>query len=667
MIRRRRSSWAAMLLAALAACGGGGGGGGSAGNSATASSPTVSGAWVDFAISGLAYSTASASGTTSSTGGFTYRCPSSCETVTFKVGGTTLGSITGASTISLRDLPGGITDGSLSESTLRRAQFLITVDVDADAGNGIALPAELPTVMANRSLDFNALSFDADLASLVDFLRGDSRLAADYRAALKIPTRGVARSIAEQAEALARGVLVDSLTASTNPIAEVRKYVLRVPDTALVPYTGPSTQIKTLYPKGLRPAIGAGLTLTVGAPSSGVKLRVVTARGIAAPAPRYFDGSSARSAEVLVSSDPNGLPSLSTITLSANAAELGPLVTLRAADGSTFSGRPTPTDSSGSDGARNLDEALQPRSPEFDQRGLDPAGLAESESGTWVCDRRGPFLLQFDSQGRTLQRLGPAGNAGSLPDVSRRLPAILESRQAGLGCGGVAVRSLSGEVLLAAGAALDVNGRTGNTSRLLRLIGFNPRSGTVRQFGLPIRPNENAFRILDLESLSEQRMISLVRYRDGGPSGPLRWEIRVIDLTSASDLSGKSLTSGPNSGLALEFGTAAEIESSAGALATTTTLLELGALGWISEGAEGIARVDAQTLVVMGQANGGITSRIRGGDPALSVAEHQVDRNGTITPRPAGSTTAPSFELVPSAVEARQTLLWSLQLRSPLN
>ncbi|NCV87842.1 MAG: hypothetical protein EBW14_18730, partial [Oxalobacteraceae bacterium] len=261
MIRRRRSSWAAMLLAALAACGGGGGGGGSAGNSATASSPTVSGAWVDFAISGLAYSTASASGTTSSTGGFTYRCPSSCETVTFKVGGTTLGSITGASTISLRDLPGGITDGTLSESTLRRAQFLITVDADADAGNGIALPAELPTVMANRSLDFNASSFDADLASLVDFLRGDSRLAADYRAALKIPTRGVARSIAEQAEALARGVLVDSLTASTNPIAEVRKYVLRVPDTALVPYTGPSTQIKTFYPKGLRPAIGAGLTL----------------------------------------------------------------------------------------------------------------------------------------------------------------------------------------------------------------------------------------------------------------------------------------------------------------------------------------------------------------------------------------------------------------------
>lgn len=667
MIRRQRSAWAALWLAALGACGGGGGGGGTQSNSGSAQNPTASGAWADLAISGLAYSTASVSGTTSSTGGFSFRCPSSCETVTFKIGGTTLGSVTGASAISLRELSGGMTDGVLSESTIRRAQFLIAVDADADAGNGIALSAELATVMANRALNFSASSFDADLAALIDYLRGDSRLPADYRAALKTPTLGVARSIAEQAEALARGVLVDSPSASSSPVAEVRKQVLRVPDAALVPYTGPSAQIKTLYPKGLRPALGAGLTLASGTTSGSVQLRVVTARGIAAPAPRYFDGSSARSAEVLVSSDPNGLPSLGSITLSGNAAELGALVTLRAADGSTFSGRPTPTDSSGSDGARNLDETLQPRSPEFDQRGLDPAGLAEGEGGTWVCDRRGPFLLQFDSQGRTLQRLGPAGNAGSLPDVSRRLPAIFESRAAGLGCGGVAVRSTSGEVLLAAGAALDINGRTANTARLLRVVGFNPRSGVVRQFGLPIRSSEISFRVLDLESLSEQRIIALVRYREGSAAGPLRWEVRVIDLTTASDLSGKSLTSGPNSGLALEFGTAAEIESSAGALATTTTLLELGALGWISEGAEGIARINAQTLVVIGQANGGITSRIRGGDPLLSVAEHQVDRNGVITPRPAASSSPPIFELIPAAVESRQTLLWSLQLRQPLN
>jgi hypothetical protein len=49
------------------------------------------------------------------------------------------------------------------------------------------------------------------------------------------------------------------------------------------------------------------------------------------------------------------------------------------------------------------------------------------------------------------------------------------------------------------------------------------------------------------------------------------------------------------------------------------------------------------------------------------VAEHQVDRNGFITPRAAGSSTAPVFELSPSSVESRQTVIWSLQLRNPVN
>jgi hypothetical protein len=50
--------------------------------------------------------------------------------------------------------------------------------------------------------------------------------------------------------------------------------------------------------------------------------------------------------------------------------------------------------------------------------------------------------------------------------VNRRLPAILEWRQPTLGCGGVAVRSTSGEVVFALGAPLNVNGRTANSARV---------------------------------------------------------------------------------------------------------------------------------------------------------------------------------------------------------
>lgn len=655
---------AVLLVAAVGACGGGGS---SQNNSSAPSSPTTSGTLVDFAVSGLAYSTATASGTTSTTGGFSYRCAQICETITFKIGATTVGSATGASSITLREFQGGMTDGILSDTTIRRAQFLIALDSDADAGNGITLPVELTSVMSNRTIDFGATSFDADLVSLLDFLRGDNRLAADYRASLKIPSRAAARAITEQAEALARGVLVEAPISSAYPVSEIRKHVLRVPDSQLMPYTGSSAQVRATYPRGLRPAIGSGLAVASTSSSTNVQLRVVTSRGIAVSAPRYFDGLTSRQADVLISSDTNGLPSLGTISLASSLAELGSLVSLRTAEGAAFSGRPTPTDSSGSDGARNLDEGLQPRSPEFDQRGIDPAGLVEADGSTWMCDRRGPFLLQFDGQGRALQRLGPAGNAGALPDVSRRLPANLEARQPDLGCGGIAIRPTSGELLFSVAAALNVNGRTANSSRLVRLVGFNPRTGVSRQFGMPIRPNEFSFRVLDLESLSEQRILALVRYRDGSAAGPLRWEIRTVDLAAASDVSGKSLTTGPNAGLALEFGTVAEIEAGGNSLAVTSMVVELGTLGWTSEGAEGLARVNAQTLVVIGQANGGVTSRIRGGNSSLSVAEHQVDRNGLITPRAAGSSTAPIFEVFPAQLESRQILIWSMQLRTPLN
>lgn len=657
----------ASMTALLVSCGGGGGGSG--GNSSSApTNPTLSGSLVDLSTSGLSYSTSSVSGTTNSSGGYTYRCNASCETVTFTVGPITLGSATGSSTLTLKDLQGGLDGGLLSVATIRRMQFLMAVDSDANASNGIAIPSELASSLSGKSLNFTASSFDADLASLIDYLKGDSRLASSYRAGMQIPTAAIARAIAEQAEALARGVLVESPTSTASPVTELRKYVLRVPDTSLMPYSGSSSLLKSTYARGLRPALGAGLSVVSGTPTTTLQLRTVTARGIAVAAPRYSDGVSLRPAEVLLSNDTNGNPSLGAITLLPGSADLSSLTAVKTADGTAYSGRPTPTDASGSDGARNLDENLQARVPEFDQRGLDPAGVAEGESGAvWICDRRGPFLLQLDGQGRVAQHLGPAGSAGALPGVTRRLPEILEARQPAQGCGGVAVRPTSGEVVFALGAALNVNGRTASTARLIRLVGFNPRTSTVKQYAMPIRSSEFSLRVLDLESLSENRLLALVRFREGSATGPYRWEIRTLDLSTATEISTKSLTAGPNSGLALEYGTAADIDSSGVTLASMSTVVELGALGWIAESAEGLARGNAQTLIVIGQMNGGVTSRIRGGDPALSVADHQVDRNGLITPRAAASSTAPVFELAPSAIESRQIVLWSLQLRSPVN
>jgi hypothetical protein len=450
---------------------------------------------------------------------------------------------------------------------------------------------------------------------------------------------------------------------------ELRKYVVKLPDSTLAPYFGTSTAVGAAFVKGIKPALGGGIAIVPGSINgTNLEFRAVSSRGITVAAPRYFDGADVREASVIVTAEPNALPSVGQFSLGATIAELKSLTTLKTSANENFSGRPVPLGASGSDGARNLDESLKPRNPEFDQLGLDPAGLTIAADGTnWICDRRGPFLMQLDTQSRTTLRLGPAGNAGLLPGVTRSLPSILESRQPGLGCGGLAIRSTSGEVVMAVSAALDVGGRTANTASLIRLVTYNPRSNAIRQLGLPIAANEISFQILDLDSLSEDRLLALVRYRPGNAEANWEWEVRVVDLSGTTDLTNRVLTSGPNSGLALEYGTLAAIEASGVKLATMTKILSLRPLGWRLERPEGLARIDNQTLLIMAEVNGGITSRIRGGDPALKVEQHQVDRNGLITPRASTSGAAPVYEIVPASADQRQLVLWNVKLRTPLN
>lgn len=667
------ASHVAVVLIALllTACGGGGGGSSAGGGSnppPTSEAPIQSGKWVDVSISGLSYVSSTITGTTSATGGYTYRCPSGCDSIRFALGGITIGQATGAATLTLRELQGGMEGGVLSSATLRRGQFLFALDDDADVSNGITIPAEVATALSTRSLNFSSSTFDADLASILDALRSDNRLNASYRAMIAVPTIDFVRAILEQGEAIARGVFIETPT-TVSDANEVRKHVVKLPDSALAPYFGTSTAVGAAFVKGIKPALGGGIAIVPGSINgSTLEFRAVSSRGITVSAPRYFDGVDTRNASVIVTAEPNALPSVGQFSLNATTAELKSLTTLKTNANESFSGRPVPLGASGSDGARNLDETLKPRTPEFDQLGLDPAGLTIAADGTtWVCDRRGPFLMQLDAQSRTTLRLGPIGNAGLLPGVTRNLPSILESRQPGLGCGGLAIRPTSGEIVMAIGGALDVGGRTGTNAALIRLVTYNPRSNAIRQFALPIAPSETSLQVLDIDSLSEDRLLALVRYRPGNLEANWEWEVRVIDLSGATDLTNRSLTSGPSSGLAFEYGTLAAIEASGVKLASTTRVLSLRPLGWRLERPEGLARIDNQTLLIMAEVNGGVTSRIRGGDPSLRVDQHQVDRNGLITPRASGSNTAPVYEVVPASADQRQLVLWNVKLKTALN
>lgn len=162
----------ASILAALvlASCGGGGSGSGSASSGST----TGSGQFVDSAVWGLSYVSGNISGTTDATGTFEYEVG---ETITFSVGGITLGTVTPQTIITPVDLVSGATDETNATVT-NIARFLQTIDDDGDPDNGITIPADVVTAAAALDLDFAqstaAFETDADVIAAIAALTAET-------------------------------------------------------------------------------------------------------------------------------------------------------------------------------------------------------------------------------------------------------------------------------------------------------------------------------------------------------------------------------------------------------------------------------------------------------------------------------------------------------------
>lgn len=171
-----RSLGAIVSFAALAACGGGGGdddeddgpavGPGWATPPAAQPAPptgaTVDGVFRDAVVQGLDYSDGGAlSGTTTASGRFQY---AQGNTVTFRIGGLTLGSLAGQPYMSPMHLIGS-TD-NLNERINNRLRLLQMLDLDGNPENGILISEAVRAVATNWTTpDFSA-SYSAFAAAV---------------------------------------------------------------------------------------------------------------------------------------------------------------------------------------------------------------------------------------------------------------------------------------------------------------------------------------------------------------------------------------------------------------------------------------------------------------------------------------------------------------------
>jgi hypothetical protein len=156
MSRQAMYPVALLLSALLTACGGGSSGG--------SSGPGIStGQLKDSNVQGARYVTGARSGLTGADGSFSYE---SGSTVTFSIGGVTLGTAPGKRVIHPVDL---VSNGSSSNtSVLNLARFLLMLDTDSTPDNGIQISDAVRAMAENwTQVDFATTDLDTALNSII--------------------------------------------------------------------------------------------------------------------------------------------------------------------------------------------------------------------------------------------------------------------------------------------------------------------------------------------------------------------------------------------------------------------------------------------------------------------------------------------------------------------
>lgn len=156
-----KSAVLATLCSSIIACGGGS----SDSESDNSSDTTVlTGIFLDSAVEGASYSTATQSGTTNAQGQFNYIAG---EQVTFSIGDTQLPVVNAAPQVSPVEMAASSSDPSATTTNI--ARLLQSLDTDGNPDNGITIS---PTAAANAaSINFNVsedqFSNDTDVINLV--------------------------------------------------------------------------------------------------------------------------------------------------------------------------------------------------------------------------------------------------------------------------------------------------------------------------------------------------------------------------------------------------------------------------------------------------------------------------------------------------------------------
>ena len=395
-----------------------------------------------------------------------------------------------------------------------------------------------------------------------------------------------------------------------------------------------------------------------------------------------LNGSGTIGAKIFPS--PSFAPSVGIITVGKNGAVLTSSMPLKANSTTNMTGLPLPAGTLGNSAEAPVMDAMKfdtGAKAVFSANGIDSESIAfdKKRNALWVSDEYGPFIVKLDAATGVVQARYAPGSG---------LPAIFAKRRANRGMEGMALDTTTDKLhgflqspLTDGSAAYTVTGKNERVERFARFtrwVEFDPVTGaTTKMYAYPLAGTDyqdgrtgNA-KLGDMVALGNGKFI--VIEQGAAPNGKVFNKLMLVEIGNATDINAAAFNSATSD---LE-------KSSMGGVAVNgadwskvvplkkTLLLDLNAIGWLAEKAEGLTMVDANTLTLVNDNDFGLKTRIYAPDGALvpnaDVTECNVDANGVIiTSNAIGCNAANSIRVARGDDRERPARLWMIRFGKAL-
>lgn len=661
------------VFSVLAGCGG-------SDNEAPARA-SMTGVFLDGAVENLDYVAGTAAkASTTSKGEFT--CYAG-DTVSFSIGGIALGNAPCAATITPLQLA-GVTDIK-DVKVINRLLALQLLDEDSDPSNGIKLAADVKTALASRSADFTASATTFNTAMTDNLKAAGAKYAArtvdDNR-------RGLVREHFEDTLASKVGTPVnESFTQKTqlgDVAVSVTRYQIQAANNFYIPYEGGNAKVKEDFPLGFLPSYGSSIAFKGIAANGDLEFYGLTDRGPNGDGPNLpsLSGTGVTGAKIFPS--PSFTPAFGLITVGKSGAVLTASTPIKVSANVNASGLPVAPGSVGNSAELPVMDTMKydaASKATFNAGGLDSEAIVvdKKRNVLWVSDEYGPFIVKIDpATGIILNKYAPGSG----------LPEIFLKRRANRGMEGMALDTATDKLhaflqspLSDGNAPYSVTGKSEAVERYARFtrwVEFDPTTGTSgKMYAYPLDAADyqdgrtgNA-KLGDVVALGNGKFI--VIEQGAAPGGKVFNKLMLVEIGAATDIAAAAFNV-----------TTSDLEkSSMGGAAVNgadwksvvalkkTQLLDLNAIGWLAEKAEGLTIVDGNTLALVNDNDFGLKTKVyNAAGVALDdadVTKCNVDANGAIiTSSAAGCNAANTIRVARGDDRERPSRLWLIKFAKAL-